>query len=212
MSKRPFKLGPVLLVATLIFLGGWALRYNVRDNVIPRNFAVVSEGVLYRSGRLTPAQTEEVVRAHKIKTIIDLGAYLGQPINERNAQRTAEALGVARFTFDLVGDGTGDPNDYVQALRIIANPEFQPVLVHCAAGAQRTSACVMFYREIVQGQPIESTFNEAIEHKHDPSDNPALKAYVLHWREKVARAFRDGGSIPYDPRVDAEGRSAAPPK
>lgn len=209
MSKRQFKLGPVLLVATLAFLGGWALRYNVRDNVIPRNFATVDEGVLYRAGRLTPAQTEAVVRANKIKTIVDLGAYLGQPINERNAQRTAEALGVARFTFDLAGDGTGDPNDYVQALRIIAKPEFQPVLVHCAAGAQRTSACVMFYREIMQGKPVEATFDESLEHKHDPKDNPALKAYVLHWRQQIAQAVRDGGTIPYDPRADAEGRSAA---
>jgi protein tyrosine/serine phosphatase len=210
MAKRPFKLGPVLLVASLAFLGAWTLRYNVRDNLIPRNFATVGPGVLYRAGRLTPAQTEAVVRENKIKTIIDLGAYLGQPINERIAQRSAEALGVARFTFDLVGDGTGDPNDYVQALRIIAKPEFQPVLVHCAAGAQRTSACVMFYREISEGKPVEETFSESLEHKHDPKDNPALRAYVLHWRKQIAAAFRDGSTIPYNATVDAEGRSALP--
>jgi protein tyrosine/serine phosphatase len=199
MKRTAFKLGPAILIASMVFLGAWTLRYNVRDNVIPRNFGIVEPGVLYRSGRLTPAQTEAIVRERKIKTIIDLGAYLGKPIEERTAQRTAEALGVARFTFDLAGDGTGDPNDYVQALKIIANPEFQPVLVHCAAGAQRTSACVMFYKEIFRQQPIETTYAGSSDYKHDPEDNPNLKPYVMQWRDDIAQALRDGKTIPYTP-------------
>ncbi|MFN7395387.1 MAG: fused DSP-PTPase phosphatase/NAD kinase-like protein [bacterium] len=194
---RPSRLGPILLVGVLVFLGAWTARYNFRDNLVPRNFGVVDEGVLYRAGRLTPAQTKALVERHKIKTIIDLGAYRAGSTDERNAQRTAEALGVARFTFTLQGDGSGDPNDYAQALRIIAKPEFQPVLVHCAAGAQRTSACVVFYREIVQGRGIEESLPEALRYKHDPAKNPVLEPYIRQWHAAIAKAVREGGSIPW---------------
>lgn len=194
----------MLLVGVLVFLGAWAARYNVRDNVIARNFGVVQEGVLYRAGRLTPSQTRQVVEEKKIRTIIDLGAYRGKPVDERNAQRTAEALGVVRFTFALEGDGSGDPNDYAQALRIIAKPEFQPVLVHCAAGAQRTGVCVIFYREIFQGRSLDEAFAEALEHKHDPRKNPTVRAYTREWHDEVARAVRDGSTIAWP-------EAAAPP-
>jgi len=194
-SRRTFKLGPILLVASLVFMGAWAARFNLRDNAIPRNFGVVEEGKLYRSGRLTPAATSALVKAHGIKTIIDLGAYEPGSVQERLAQQTAEALGVNRFRFQLNGDGTGDPMHYVSALRLIAKPELQPVLIHCAAGAQRTSACVMFYRDIEQGTPIDKTYSEAFDFKHDDTRNPELKPYVQQWSERIKRAVKLGGAI-----------------
>lgn len=194
-SRPSSKLGPVLLVMALVFMGAWAARYNLRDNAIPRNFGVVEEGKVYRSGRLTPAATSSVVRRHAIKTIIDFGAYAPGSVEERVAQQTAEALGVNRFRFSLHGDGTGDPMQYVYALRLMAKPELQPVLIHCAAGAQRTSACVMFYRDIYQGLPIEKTYEEAFDFKHDDTRNPELRPYVLRWSEKIKAAVKGGGEI-----------------
>ncbi len=213
------KQSPLALVVFFVLIGiavGWVVRYNFRDNLIPRNFAVVDEGKLYRSGRLTPAATKSVVEANGIKTIVDLGAYEGIPTDEKLAQRTAEALGVRRITFTLDGDGTGHPMGYVEALRIIRDPANQPVLVHCAAGAQRTSVCVMLYRSLTQGASYEQSIDEAMDHKHDPKKNPRLWPYVQQWGKAIEQAVKDGGTIEasqfraYKPPVTATLPAASP--
>jgi protein tyrosine/serine phosphatase len=190
--NKPLKIAVILAACVL---AGLTYRYTIRDNLFARNFGVVKEGAVYRSGRQTPAMTERLVRENNIKTIIDLGAYNRKPVEERVAQRTAEAIGVARFAFDLEGDGTGDPNDYVQALRLLLREENQPVLVHCAAGSERTSACVMLYRNIVEGKTFDESFIEALAHKHDPNDNPKMRAYIEKWGPLIIDAVKNGGEI-----------------
>ena len=87
------------LIACVIGVGGVALVKErlIRPNVEPKNFGVVVQGTLYRSGELTPAATHHVVDERHIKTIVDLGGYDGNPVGERLAQRTAEALGVEQI-------------------------------------------------------------------------------------------------------------------
>jgi tyrosine-protein phosphatase SIW14 len=192
------------VIALAIASGGGALAYAkvVRPNVVPKNFGVVVEGKLYRSGELTPSATHRVVQERHVRTIIDLGAYDGNEVGERVARQTAEALGVERHVFRLEGDGTGNPNAYVEALRIITDPAKQPVLVHCSAGSQRTSACVLLYREIVEGKPIAGQMGEAYEHGHDPSRNPRLKPYLEQWHGQIGEAFRAGGLIQGQPKAE----------
>ncbi len=192
------------LIVGAIAFGGGALVYSkvVRPNIVPKNFGVVEEGLLYRSGELTPSATERVVSERHIRTIVDLGGYSDDAVGERVAQRTAEALGVERRVFRLEGDGTGNPNAYVEALRIITDPARQPVLVHCSAGSQRTSACVLLYREIVQGKPIAGQMNEAYEHGHDPAKNTRMKPYLEQWHAKIGEAFKAGTLIEGQPKAE----------
>ncbi len=188
-----------VVVALVVAAAVWFWRFGVRDHVIPRNLGTVEAGQIYRAGRLTPRTTERVVREHQIRTIIDLGAYTGDPVATRVAEQTARALGVRRVVFTLEGDGTGDPQQYAEALRIMADPANQPVLIHCAAGAQRTSVCIMLYRRIFQGVPLERSLGEAMEHRHDPSDNPALWPYVTRWADAIERAVREGTPVDRTP-------------
>ncbi|HMN40605.1 MAG TPA: tyrosine-protein phosphatase [Phycisphaerales bacterium] len=202
-GKKPNR-GLVALFAALAIAGLGALGYAklVRPNIVPKNFGVVDAGKLYRSGRLTPSATREVVEANHIKTIVDLGAYDLSPSGERVAEHTASALGVERRVFRLSGDGTGNPNAYVEALRIIADPAKQPVLVHCSAGSERTGACVLLYREIVQGHAPGADLGETYSHGHDPSRNTRMKPYLEQWRAKIAEALRAGTSIDGQPRAE----------
>jgi protein tyrosine phosphatase (PTP) superfamily phosphohydrolase (DUF442 family) len=192
----------VILLVILGCGGGLGYAKLVRPNIVPKNFGVVDEGKLYRSGELTPAATERVVADHHVRTIIDLGGYDHDPVGERLAERTAEALGVERRVFRLQGDGTGNPNAYVEALRIITDPAKQPVLVHCSAGSQRTGACVLLYREIVQGKPFEGQMGEAYEHGHDPASNPKLRPYLEQWHVKIGEAFRSETLIDGEPKAE----------
>lgn len=205
-SQRAHRLvGGAVLVTLLITGLALGLRHGVRDDVLIRNFGVVEEGQIYRAGRQTPAATARIVRDHGIRTIIDLGAYEADSPQERRLANTALALGVTRHRFPLHGDGTGDPNAYVHALRVLADERNFPVLVQCAAGSQRTSGCIMLYREAVQGVPMEQSHHEALAHAHDPDDNPHLWPYLTHYRASILAAFnaaRNGVAPPPIPYIE----------
>jgi protein tyrosine/serine phosphatase len=192
----------VFIALTMVGLGTLGYVKLVRPNIVPKNFDVVEAGKLYRSGWLTPAATHTVVEGNHIKTIVDLGGYDIKPEGERIAERTAKALGVERRVFRLNGDGTGNPNAYVEALRIITDPAKQPVLLHCSAGSERTGVCVLLYREIVQGHAFEADLNETYAHGHDPSRNQRLKPYLEEWHTKIAEAFKAGTSIDGQPKAE----------
>lgn len=197
---RPLRV--IGLIVAVPALAGLGFRYGVQEQVIPKNFGVVAEGKVYRSGELTPSATRRVVEERRVKTIVDLGAYDKDEIGERVAQKTAEALGVERHVYRLEGDGRGNPNAYVAALRIMTDPEKQPVLVHCSAGSERTGACVIFYRAIVEGKEVASVMHEAYEHRHEPKRNPHLAPVVKEWLEPIARALAQGGWIDGQPNPE----------
>ena len=184
-SGRGLKI--VILVAVFGVLGGYGYRYGIRDNLIPRNFGTVTEGQIYRSGRLTPATMEQIVTANKIKFIVDLGAYEKNSPKDVLERRTVEALGAKRVRFALSGDATGNPKDYIETLKLMADPANHPMLVHCAAGAQRTSAAVMLYRKAFEGVSFEQSLEEARTFGHDPSDNPKLLKYLAENGDEIIR-------------------------
>jgi hypothetical protein len=181
---------PAVIGLAAAFTGIWFGK--ARHDVFPDNFGVVREGVLYRSADLTPAAMMKVHDRHRIRTVVDMGAFDVGSAKERVAADTAAALGMERHVFRMEGDGTGNPNAYVQALRVITDPTKQPVLVHCAAGAQRTSGCVVLYRNLVEGVEFDRAYTESLQHRHDPEKNPRLRPFLKTWIEQINRAYRSG--------------------
>ena len=191
----------LLLIVIGILAGGGAIiwRKVIRDQVIPKNFGVVEEGRLYRAGGLTEATMRDVVRDHQIRTIVDLGAFDREPEREQSMQKLADELRVKRHTFRLKGDGTGNPNDYVAALRYMTDPANQPVLVMCSAGAQRTGAAVILYRCIHDDMTIQQAYPESFKHRHDPGHDWTMLAYLADWADEIQRAYREGEWIDGQP-------------
>lgn len=198
-SSPPSNLARVLVLGAITLgLAAWVVfaKNGIRDQILPRNFGIVEEGHIYRAAALTPAALKRAHEQHQFKTIIDLGGFDTDPLADRLAQQSAESLGITRYVFPLSGDGTGNPNAYVAALRILADEKNHPVLVHCSAGAQRTSGCIIMYREFVQDFDKESARAEAFGFRHDPQDNPRLFQYLDVWQDHIERAFRQGTQVP----------------
>lgn len=178
-----------IVTAAVVSLGVWYAVEGVIPNIVPKRFGVVEAGAIYRSGELTAAATRRVVSAHGIRTIIDLGAHEPGTIEESRAGAVARSLGVERLRFDLEGDGRGDPDWYVRALRIMADPGAQPVLVHCSAGAQRTGCAVALHRMIREGWTLDRAIEEARRYDHDPRDNPHVIGMIEQWRGEIESAL-----------------------
>lgn len=175
---------------------------------IARNFGVVAEGRLYRSGRLTPESLERIAKQTHIKTVVDLGGNRPGAPEEAAEQDAAARLGLRRVVLRLEGDGTGDPNMYVEALRILGDAANQPALVHCAAGAQRTGAATILYRHCVEGKTITEAYPEAAEYGHKPGKDWKMLAYLADWGAPIEKAWREGGRVEGWPRSAAQAEPA----
>jgi hypothetical protein len=204
-SPRTDRVRLIVIVALLVAGGAWFWSSAVRRNVFPKNFGVVDEGRVYRSGQMTPASMSRIIERHKIKTIIDLGSYwdgpsLSHPKGERRNQQVAMSMnGVTRYVMPLYGDSTGNPNWYIHAVRIMNDPDQQPVLVHCGAGSERTSLATILYRQINDGISDEEGIAEATNFKHSPRRNPHLTEMLKEFGPAIRDRIRNGGQLD-DPR------------
>ncbi len=170
---------------------------SLRHHLAPRNFGVVEPGCIFRSGRLTPRMLRRVREAHGIRTIIDLGAYPAGADDELLMQRTSTELGLTRYVMrGVFGNATGNPNVYLRAVRLLADAETHPILIHCAAGAERTGAAVILFRHLIQGKPIDEVYQEALRFRHDPAKNGEMRRYVERHAPAIREAFQRGGDIP----------------
>ncbi|MEN0019548.1 MAG: tyrosine-protein phosphatase [Planctomycetota bacterium] len=187
----------------------------IHPNLFPKRFGVVVDDAIYRSGELTPASTRLVVERHGIRTIVDLGAHEPGTREEALAQATADALGVRRIVMNLEGDATGDPNYYVDALEIMTDASLHPVLVHCAAGSQRTGCAVAMYRQIFEGESFDDAYRESWEYDHDPDDDGSqLRQMLERWTAPVEAALESGGEVEgwADEATDEEAGEAVTPE
>jgi protein tyrosine phosphatase (PTP) superfamily phosphohydrolase (DUF442 family) len=195
----------ILILCVLGMVGLFA--YNHFFDTSLKNFGIVVPDALYRSGYLTPDALSKVYNQYKIRTIIDLGGSEPGTPEYKAEVEAAQELGIKRFPFVLPGDGTGDPNIYIQALRLIADPSNQPVLVHCAAGAYRTSTVVILYQNIFMDQPIWTAVSQSAQFGYQPGKNSQSLAYLA---EHLA-AIRQALGYPPSRRAVQESITAKPP-
>ncbi len=179
------------IVVALIGAGIWVWDQYVKDQVIIRNYGVVTDGEIYRAGRQSNRTMRKLHNQHDIKTIVDLGAFVRGSERENQMEGIADELGIERHRFDLEGDATGNPNDYVAALRLMADESNYPMLVQCGAGAQRTTLAVLLYRRIVEGKSFEEAYPEAFKHEHDPEDDWILLTYLAEHYDEIRTAFEN---------------------
>lgn len=197
-SRRPIgnKFGLVILSLVLLgILAAVAWNNGVRDRLLPKNFGIVEPGVLYRSGQISRWQIEPTLKANNIKMIVALSEHAGssQQPNVDAELETAKELGIERDLFPLGGDGTGQIEQYANAIAAIdrAKKQGKPVLVHCIAGAQRTGGVIATYEMLVENKPPAEAFEQMRAFGHDPTANPHLIEYLNSHMAELARMLVD---------------------
>lgn len=168
--------GIAFLIVVLI---GAAYKEFLHYQIFPKRFGIVEPGQIYRSGQIHPALIEKVLADYDIDVVVDLQYWEEIPgiLAEKEA---VTSLGIEQSRFPLNGDGTGDIESYALAIARIqeAVDEGEPVLVHCAAGSQRTGGVVAAYRTLVQGQTVDQAIAEMERYDWDPEDDRILLEYL----------------------------------
>lgn len=190
-----------IIGAVAILAAAAGFKPLIRDPLVPKNFGVIEPGAVYRAGQLSPGALEAVVQRHGIRTIVDLGAHEPDSAGARRNARAAQSLGLTRIVCDLEGDGTGNPNWYVVALRVMRDPAYRPVLVHCGGGSERTGGVAILYEALRAGhaldaRAIEAGLEQARRYGHEESRNGRLRQMLEQWGPAILEAVRRGGQIP----------------
>lgn len=138
-------------VAALLVAGPLAYAWFWQGHV--RNFRVIREGVLYRSGQMTLWGLKRVVRDYGIRTVISLrDSYrAGDPPPDRAEEEycKAEEIGFCRISpKSWWGADLEVPADEAVRLfrSVMDDPRNYPVLMHCFGGIHRTGAFCAIYR------------------------------------------------------------------
>lgn len=203
-TGSPARYTSLLVAITICAFGAFYLA-AIRPNLVPKRFASVVEGRIYRAGALTPAAMEMVVRERGIRTLVDLGAFARDSVADQRVQRTADALDIQRFRFNVGQDVAGDPDEYARALEVMADRAFQPVLVLCNTGTEQTGCAVAMYRHIYESVPLTEALDEAIAMGYSMSSDSHLVRTLLDKVPAVAHAVRTNANPDAEPQsIDGE--------
>jgi protein tyrosine/serine phosphatase len=188
-------------VAVLLVLGAftyWWTEGKGRYLFIKRKWGVVEEGLIYRSGQLHERLIEDALVDHGIQVVVDLSEDEPDDEHEAAEREAVERLGIRKVdVLGLDGYGSGDLDGYAVALEemVRATRERTPLLVHCAAGAQRTGGAVAFFRVLVQGWDGGRAYDEMMEYRREPDDRDRLLEYVNANMKTLAERLVERGVI-----------------
>jgi tyrosine-protein phosphatase SIW14 len=170
MSQR-WKLFLGLTVVALVTAA--PLVYSAHRTNYSRNFRVVEDGVLYRSGQLNKAGLDRVIRELGIKTVVSLRAP-GRSDDWEEGFCQARGLKHVRipprvWRPDEKGDVPAE-QAVTAFLQVMDDRANYPVLVHCFAGIHRTGTMCAIFRMEFHGWPAERSINEMEQCGFDPAD------------------------------------------
>jgi tyrosine-protein phosphatase SIW14 len=179
----------LLIVAIIV---GAPLAYKAYRDTQFRNFHVVKEGVLYRSGQMTLDGLKRIIHDHCIKTVVTLrDAYYPDdepPDKKEEAYCLKEGLSYYRIPPRpwWATDGSVPAEKGVKVFReVMRDPANYPVLVHCFAGIHRTGAYVAVYRMEFEGWSNERAIAEVKDLGYSNiEDDEDVLGFLLQYRPR----------------------------
>ncbi len=143
-----------------------------------RNFRIVEDGVLYRSGQLTPSGLERIIHDYRIRTVVTLRTVRDpkKPYPDAweidvCAKRGAKHVRVVPRVWGPDVNGEIPAEEAVQEfLAVMDDPANHPVLVHCFAGIHRTGTMCAIFRMKYQNWEPDAAIAEMEVYGFDPAD------------------------------------------
>lgn len=155
------------LLITLAVIAVYFSAIGIQQFVFGNIHSVV-DGEFYRSAQLTPEQIAEVAKQKGIKSIINLrGDNTGSPWYDDEV-RASKENNIAHLNFRMKSSRDLTDAQVVELLALMKDAP-KPVLVHCAAGADRSGLAAALYRLKVKGESEAAASSElSLRYGHMP--------------------------------------------
>lgn len=188
-------------VAALIGGGIWFYNDILDPLFLVDRWGEVVPGKLYRSGDLPPYAAQSLLADHHIGLVIKLSGVKMEQLHHRKEAEAVKNLGIEMNLIHMQGNGVSSVQQYADAIEAIvkANGENKAVLVHCAAGTNRTGGVIAVYRILVQHIPADQAYREMLRFGFNPRDNTQLLPFLNANLPAIAQLLCDRGIIPAVP-------------
>lgn len=161
-----------------------------------RNFRVVEEGVLYRSGQLPLPRLQKFVLTHGIRTVVCLRKG-NDPVDQQEEDwvkgRLLKFVRIQPPNWYPDANGKIEADAALQTFRdVMDDPANYPVLVHCFAGIHRTGAMCAVFRMDYQSWTNDQAMTEmrmmgyAILDNHEDVQGYMVKYRPPHAAKRVS--------------------------
>jgi tyrosine-protein phosphatase SIW14 len=192
----PRYLKHVFAIFIVVLLVAGPLAYARHRHNWFRNFHVVRDGVLYRSGQITLDGLKQIVQDYQIKTVITLrdAPSPGDPPPDLDEEEwcKSQEMNHVRLTpraWEAADGSVPAAKNVAVFIEVMKNPDNYPVLIHCLAGKHRTGAyCAVFRMEHdkwTNQQAIDEMKLYGYENVQEHLDLLSyLESYEPTWRKK----------------------------
>ena len=191
------------VVLSMLLLGGGIYLFDeyIKWDLFPKRWGVVEEASIFRSGQLSPRQIQKQLQKHDIDVVVSLMSPLPGDSAYEAEKKVSKAYNIDRYEYPLLGNGTGDITQYAAAITKIHESvqADKTVLVHCAAGTQRTGGVVASYRILVQGKPVNQAVNEMKRYGWRSKKNPDLLPYINEHMSELTSLLVENGVLDRPP-------------
>ena len=194
MTNKKKKDHTAVIIIVIVALSILGYRYwdkSLKDKIIPKRFAAIEEGKLYRSGCIHERLIRGVLKEHNIQLIVSLmGQY---PVEEQ----VADEMGISLREYRLDGDGTGDIEVYANALEDVTKSlnEDKPALIHCVSGTMRSGAFTAFYRMLIKRERDYKKITDEMKKYNWKTDQLELPDYMNRNMYTLASMLKERGVI-----------------
>jgi len=152
------------LAIALVLLGLEQLWLHGHDYILPRQFAVVEPGKIYRGGWQRTWPMRRIVSDYKIRTVLALAHPDDHPLSI-SEKALADELGLRWIHIPIVDQrSTANPKTLTdlldEAAAVLADPSNYPIYFHCHHGLNRASMVQIAYRTRFCGWTLDQATDE----------------------------------------------------
>lgn len=189
-----------LCLLILVLLVAGPTGYYLYRTALLRNFHVVREGVLYRSGQLSREGLQHILHEYGIRTVISLreARETGAPPPDQaeEAYCREHFIRYYRLPPGAWSDGQGAvpaEASVRQFLEVMRDRRNYPVLIHCWSGIHRTGAFCAIYRMELEHWSNAQAIAEMVRLGYDAAllqEHADLRSYLENYRPSWRQASR----------------------
>lgn len=120
-----------------------------------------------------------------VKTLINLTSDDADATEEAMAKQA----GMSYLQIPMTTRIAPTPAEIATFLKVVSDPQNQPVYVHCVGGRHRTGVMTAIYRMTVDKWTADQAFNEMKQYKYGATFlHPEFKAFVFDYPAMLARS------------------------